>query len=135
MPEQRPFEDADLRSFTEAALKFTLAMREVVDTLVHGKYPLTQLEMNEDARASAAVVDEELAAVLQKIDPAKNDERLQAAQQAWESFRNNEATFVSRMDMDRVERGSIAPLIFWSSWEELTRERIDWLNNHFDDRS
>ena len=134
MPDQMPFKDAELKDFAEAALNFTHALREVVDTLIHGKYPLTQLDMNEDGRMSAATLDEKLSAALHKIDPAKKAGRFQVAQQVWETFRENEATFVSRMDLDRVDRGSIAPLIFWSSWEELTKERIDWLNRHFDDR-
>lgn len=133
LPEQPPFQDAEARDFAAASLDFTRAMREKVDMLIFGRYALTQLEMNEEAKVSAETTDKILSSRLQMIDPKGKDSRFQAAQQGWEAFRGNEATFVSRMDMNRVERGSIAPLIYWSSWEKLTRDRIDWISNHLGD--
>ncbi len=133
LPEQPPCDDVEVRAFVSATSAFTAALREVVDTLIYGRYALTQLEMNEEAKVSAENVDISLASRLQTIDPDGSNNRFQAAQACWMAFRESEATYVSRMDMDRVSRGSIAPLIYWSSWERLTKERIDWLTDHFDD--
>lgn len=134
LPEQPPCSDAVIRDFVISTSAFTVALREVVDTLIHGQYALTQLEMNEEAKVAAEDADRLLASRIQMIDPDGSDTRFQAAQKGWMVFRENEATFISRMDLDHVERGSIAPLIYWSSWEKLTIDRIDWLKSHFDDR-
>lgn len=118
--------------FVDAASNFTRTLREVTATLIHGRYPLTQLEMNQHALESAAAMDEALAAVLQKVDPETKNERFRTSQKQWEIFRANEATFVGRMDLDYHVRGSIAPLIYWGGWKSLTKERIDWINSHFE---
>lgn len=132
MPELEPFSKYEIEKFIESGLNFTEALGEVVGTLIHGQYPLTQLEMNEQAQESANIADEKLAIFLNKIDPGKRAKRFQISQKIWEQFRESESVYLSRMDKDRAERGSIAPLIYWGTWEEITLERINWIERHFE---
>lgn len=131
MPATPPFDYGELKQFARAAVEFTHAMDEVVSAILYGQYPLTQIEMNEHAHDLAQVSEGELAALVLRVDPERSDERFQKAHASWDAYRESEATFMSRMDLERRERGSIAPLIYWTTMDELTKERIKWITSNY----
>lgn len=127
MPETRPFTDDLLKQFARASFEFTQAIDQVISSLLYGDYPLTQIEINQRASERAKDSQKELDALLDRVNPGRVDERLKTAQAVWASYAENEATFLSRMDMERHERGSIAPSIYWAVADQLTKERIAWI--------
>lgn len=131
MPETKPFTDDQLRGFSKSASDFTHAMNQVINGLLYGKDDLPQIELNQRAADKAKISKAELDALLERVDPTNSDARLMKAQAAWANYAEIEATFLSRMDLDRIERGSIAPLVYWSIADELVRERIAWIRRSY----
>ena len=131
MPETRPFTDSQLKQFARASFEFTHAIDRVIANLLYGDYPLTQLEISQRASERAQDSNKELEALIERVNPGGADERLKAAQTMWASYADTEATFLSRMDMERHERGSIAPSIYWAVSDELTKERIAWITRSY----
>tara|TARA_R110000868_G_scaffold409882_3_gene696344 strand:+ start:2263 stop:3204 length:942 start_codon:yes stop_codon:yes gene_type:complete len=125
LPEDQDVGAPGLDGYIRAASQFVNAADEAFNTLLHGDYPLTQLEMNEAAATDARKAKEALAGVLNALDPAGKDNDLQASQAAWESFRDRQAEF--RSGINRPLPGSVAPMLYSSEVEKLTRARIEQL--------
>jgi uncharacterized protein YecT (DUF1311 family) len=83
------------------------------------------MEMNAAAAADAAKVNDELLAMLAALDRDETDEDLRASQTAWEAYRDRQAEY--RSGINRSDHGSIAPLLYSSEVEKLTRERVELL--------
>lgn len=131
MPETRPFTDDQLKQFARASFEFTHAIDQAITKLLYGNYPLTQIEINQRASERAQQSKQDLGALLDHVNPGGTSERLKKAQAVWVSYVESEATFLSRMDMERHEHGSIAPSIYWSVADELTKERIAWITRSY----
>jgi len=121
LPEQQDLEAGTLDAYILATSQFVNAADEAFNTLLYGDYPITQLEMNAAAAADAAKVNDELVATLAALDPDGKDEDLRASQAAWEAYRDRQAEY--RSGMNRSGHGSIAPLLYSSKVEKLTRDR------------
>lgn len=128
MPSSAPFEYNDLKMYAGATADFMLAVDQVIATLLRGDYPQTQHEMIEAAFASATEAAGELDALLEELGLSDEDGGFGRNQEAWETYRESEATFLS--GRDQPHSGSIAPLLYWSAWESLTRARITWIRSH-----
>jgi uncharacterized protein YecT (DUF1311 family) len=125
LPERQDIEAGTLHSYILSTSQFVNAADEAFNTLLYGDYPITQIEMNAAAAADAAKVNHELVAILATLDPDGNDEDLRASQAAWEAYRDRQAEY--RSGINRSGHGSIAPLLYSSEVEKLTRERVELL--------
>lgn len=125
LPEQQDVEAEMLDAYILSTSQFVNVADEVFNTLLYGDYPITQSEMNAAAAADAAKVDDELVAVLTVLDPDGGDEDLRASQAAWEAYRDRQAEY--RSGINRPDHGTIAPLLYNSEVEKLTRERVELL--------
>lgn len=128
LPDNAHIEPSTLMEFMEAAMSFCDALDQVLSTELHGDYPLTQLAMNDQAGQREREAEKRLKAVLAQIDPTKADEDFQTSQAAWEVYRARQAEF--RSNINSPTRGSIAPLIYHSEAERITRARIEDLENY-----
>ena len=81
--------------------------------------------MNIEAAKKAKAAEDELAAVLARLDPQEADETLWAGQAAWKEYRRLHAEF--RSGMNKPGHGSIAPTLYSSEIEAITRQRIEQL--------
>ena len=115
-------EKGQVDNFLKAAAELIEAADQALATLLHGAYPLTQADMNITAAESAAVAEGELAEVIAALDPTRSDEELLASQEAWTAYRGYQSAY--RSQINRPGHGSIAPLIYSSEFETITRERI-----------
>lgn len=125
LPADQSVEGAILDGYISAASQFVHAADQAFNTLLYGDYPLTQTAMNAAAAKDADEADNELAEVLEQLDPNKEQADLQASQTAWENFRDRHAEF--RSGITRPGHGSIAPMLYSGEIETLTRARIDQL--------
>lgn len=125
LPEQQEIDAGVLGAYIRSTSQFVNAADEAFNTLLYGDYPITQLEMNAAAAEDAAKVNEELIAILKAIDPEGVDEDLRSSQAAWETYRDRQAEY--RSGINHPGHGSIAPLLYSSEVEKLTRERVELL--------
>ncbi|VWX54414.1 lysozyme inhibitor LprI family protein [Novosphingobium sp. 9U] len=125
LPEQQEVEAGALDAYILSTSQFVNAADEAFNTLLYGDYPITQIEMNAAAAADAAKVNDELVGILVALDPDGKDEGLRASQAAWEAYRDRQAEY--RSGIKRPGHGSIAPLLYSSEVEKLTRERVELL--------
>ncbi|HEX8076314.1 MAG TPA: lysozyme inhibitor LprI family protein, partial [Chthoniobacterales bacterium] len=90
-----------------------------------------QQRLNREAHEAFERVDAELQATLAKIRAlALEDEQrreFEDAQRQWEAYRDAQASF----DAVEVKGGTLWPLLFYSTMEELTRERLEALQNKY----
>jgi uncharacterized protein YecT (DUF1311 family) len=124
LPEQQDVEAETLDAYISSTSQFVKAADEAFNTLLYGDYPITQFEMNA-AAAGAAKVNDELVAIPAALDADETDEDLRASQAAWEAYRDRQAEY--RSGINRPGHGSIAPLLYSSEVEKLTRERVELL--------
>lgn len=91
--------------------------------------PQTQSEMNTCAAKSASLADQKLNEAYQKlrgtVQGAETD-LLISAQRAWIDFRDKNCQFSS----DRFEGGSIAPMVYSSCIERVTKQRTEELEGY-----
>ena len=129
LPLRQVFETSELGGLIEAVRQFCEAVRWRTEFLLHGLVPLTQTDMNIAAGQSAAVADNELQQV---IVQARSDTDMRpefdAAQDAWEHYRDQHSEYVSRHS--RGDGGTISSLLYSSSFEQITRDRVKQLRNH-----
>jgi uncharacterized protein YecT (DUF1311 family) len=125
LPEQQDVEAGTLDAYILSTSQFVNAADEAFNTLLYGDYPITQIEINAAAAADAAKVNDELVAILAGLDADGKDEDLRASQAAWEAYRDRQAEY--RSGINRPGHGSIAPLLYSSEVEKLTRERVELL--------
>jgi uncharacterized protein YecT (DUF1311 family) len=125
LPEQQDVEAGTLEAYVSSTSQFVNAADEAFNTLLYGDYPITQFEMNAAAAAGAAKVNDELVEILAALDPDRKDEGLKASQAAWEAYRDRQAEY--RSEINHPGHGSIAPLLYSSEVEKLTRERVELL--------
>jgi uncharacterized protein YecT (DUF1311 family) len=78
--------------------------------------------MNALAAEKADEAEAELQEVLAKLDPDRSNMALAAGQEAWTEYRRRHAEFRSRIN--EPTPGSIAPLLYASEMEKVTRARI-----------
>jgi uncharacterized protein YecT (DUF1311 family) len=90
-----------------------------------GSTALTQSEMNEAAASKGQAAQDKLSTILHGLDPDGSDEELKKAQTAWEVYRDAHASY--RSGINDPLPGSIAPLLWWSSYETTTNARIEEL--------
>lgn len=112
-------------SYIRATSQFVSAADQAFNTLLHGDYSLTQAEMNAVAADNTSKAKESLAAILAAVDPHDENAELKASQAAWESFCDRHAEFCS--GINRPATGSMAPLLYSSEVEKMTRSRIEQL--------
>ncbi|KQN18059.1 MULTISPECIES: lysozyme inhibitor LprI family protein [unclassified Sphingomonas] len=125
LPEQQDVEAKTLGAYISSTSQFVNAADEAFNTLLYGDYPITQFEMNVAAAAGVAKVNDELVEILAALDPDRQDEDLKASQAAWEAYRDRQAEY--RSGINHPGHGSIAPLLYSSEVEKLTRERLELL--------
>ncbi|WP_010161211.1 lysozyme inhibitor LprI family protein [Sphingomonas sp. PAMC 26617] len=125
LPEQQDVEGGILDEYILSTSQFVNAADEAFNTLLYGEYPITQVEMNAAAAADAARVNDELIVILGDFDPSGEDLDLRASQAAWEAYRDRQAEY--RSGINHPGHGSIAPLLYSSEVEKLTRERVELL--------
>lgn len=125
LPEDENVEAAALDRYIRAASQFVNAADQAFSTLLHGDYPLTQTAMNAAAAEGARKAERELVDLLNRLDPNKDLPDLQASQNAWENFRDRQAEF--RSGINQPGHGSIAPMLYSSEIETLTRARVEQL--------
>lgn len=125
LPDQQDVDAGTLDAYILSTSQFVNAADEAFNTLLYGDYPVTQTEMNEAAAADAAKIHAELVTILAALDPNERDDDFRASQAAWEAYRDRQAEYRSRIN--RPGHGSIAPLLYSSEVEKLTRERVELL--------
>ena len=123
LPDDRDTGLQSIADFTRATIQFVEAADQYLDRLLHGDYPTTQQGMNAAAAEKAEDADADLRDILAQLDPNGSDERLIAAQAAWEDYRLKQAEYRSGF----FSRGSIAPMLFADEMEKVTRARIERL--------
>jgi uncharacterized protein YecT (DUF1311 family) len=125
LPDHQEVEAGTLDKYILSTSQFVNAADEAFNTLLYGDYPITQIEMNAAAAADAAEVNDELVTILAALDPEEMDDDLRASQAAWEAYRDRQAEYQS--GLNHPGHGSIAPLLYSSEVEKLTRERVELL--------
>jgi uncharacterized protein YecT (DUF1311 family) len=130
LPENQDVEAATLDAYIQSTSQFLNAADEAFNTLLYGDYPITQSEMNAAATAEVQKANDELVAVLRALDPDGTNEDLQASQATWEVYRERQAEY--RSGINRPGHGSMAPLLYSSEVEKLTRERVQLLKLYRD---
>jgi hypothetical protein len=97
---------------------------------VYRKARFKQQRLNRTALAAYELVEEELQALLVQIrNLALEDEQrheFEEAQGYWERFRDAQA-----FDAAEVKGGTLWPLLFFTTMEELTRERLESLRKSY----
>jgi len=126
IPNESPYIIQDIEIFMKSAKEFVDAVDEEVETKLHGKYPLTQLEMNIFAQTKADRADADLQRVLLLLDARKQDRALWKGQAAWEEYRRLHAEYCSRIN--DPSPGSIAPMIYHEEFETITLARVKQLH-------
>jgi uncharacterized protein YecT (DUF1311 family) len=114
----------------DAARKFIEAADAVLDTELHGLYPLTQAEMTNSSYEEAERANskmEKLFATLRSQDGV-NGELLEQSQAAWVAYRKAEAEFQA----SSMEGGSAWPMIYALTEADLTEERAKRLESRIE---
>jgi uncharacterized protein YecT (DUF1311 family) len=92
--------------------------------------PQTQLDLNQCADLRAKAIDKRLHQVYQQVRAkykgSENEKLLSNAQLDWINYRDSACTF----SISRFKGGSIAPLVFSSCVEKMTKQRIDELETY-----
>ncbi|MGH6789543.1 MAG: hypothetical protein ACRECC_07650, partial [Pseudolabrys sp.] len=88
-PEKKPFEAGEIGRFLDDAALFLEASDEELATRLFGDYPLTQSEMNADARKQFEVATEQLAVVCKEA--AAETPEISEVQKLWTAFMTAEA--------------------------------------------
>jgi uncharacterized protein YecT (DUF1311 family) len=125
IPNKSPYIIQDIEIFLKSAREFVDAVEEEIQTKLHGKYPLTQLEMNIFAQTKAEEADAKLQQVLLLLYAEKQDRALWKAQAAWEAYRRLHAEYCSRIN--DPSPGSMAPMIYHEEFETITSARVKQL--------
>lgn len=123
LPDDRDLGLEDIADFARATVGFVEAGDQYLDRLIHGDYPVTQQGMTAAAAEKADEADVELRDILAQLDPDGSDEKLSAAQAAWEEYRWKQAEYRSAP----YQGGSIAGMLFADELETITRARIERL--------
>lgn len=124
LPERSPLTAEETDEFPSAALKFALAVDEVLERALYGDVPLTQFDMNEQAGASLRRIEQELADVI--VDSGlSNEEEFQGVLAAVKVYTDAYAAWSS--GVNNPGRGTIAPLLFAGAKESLLRDFISQL--------
>ena len=91
----------------------------------------SQAEMNHQAAKDFHKADAQLnrtyAALMAKLPDAESKRKLKESQRAWIAFRDAETAFVAY----QFRRGSMAPVLRWTSMTETTEQRIKQLKADF----
>jgi hypothetical protein len=123
MPRTNPHTVDDVDDFLRSATLFVQAVDEMLNTRLHGKYPLNQREMNRDAAARLDAATDELTALCQLIASEYGSTTIFDVQSVWEVFRDAEAKRQSEVFFG----GSMQPMIHSLAAEKLTRAWIEEL--------
>jgi uncharacterized protein YecT (DUF1311 family) len=130
LPADPNFAQDELSGLLTAADEFVRAADQAFNTLINGHYPLTQVDMNFAAAASADKVEAEMNDVVQKLlDDGWGDDLLEA-QKAWAVFCTEHSAMMSGMNSEMP--GSGASAIYSSEREELTLQRTRQLREILD---
>ena len=100
----------------------------------NSNFAQTQQEMNQTAQKSYEKSDKELNEVYSKLIKSLDKteiSKLIAIQKLWIKFRDSHCEFESSL----YEGGSIVPLIYANCLEELTKKRIEELNQSIKNRN
>lgn len=123
LPDDRSIGLESIADFARAAVQFVEAADQYFDRLIHGDYPTTQLGLNFAAADRADAAETELQDILAQLDPDGSDQRLIAAQAAWEDYRLKQANY--RAGPYRDDGASLAPMLHSDEMEKITRARIE----------
>lgn len=128
LPSEIVFDPNDLPTFIEAVQRFIEATEWTVVEILHGSVPRTQVEMNRLAGEDLRGHEEELEAVLKRVEahPDIDDDALSEAQSAWADFADRHACLVA----SQVEGGTMYPLLWASAKAALVRDRITQLKGY-----
>jgi len=123
IPQKKPHTVEEVNDFLSSATLFVQAFDQMLNTRLHGDYPLNQREMNRDAADRNAASTEELKTLCEKIAQAYGSNTIHDVQKAWKLFQEAEA----KRQSDVYLGGSIQPMIYSAAAESLTRARIEEL--------
>lgn len=123
MPRKKPHTADEVDDFLRSATLFVQALDEMLSTRLHGKYPLSQAEMNSEAASRSEAAMEELEELCEQIAREEGSTTIYDVQKAWAIFLDAEADRQSQV----ASGGSMQPMIYSSAAESLTRTRIDEL--------
>jgi Lysozyme inhibitor LprI len=120
LPIEPPYERQEIDQFLDAATQFVEATDETLYTMLHGhSSPITQHEMNAQARADAEAAQVELSNVVQKIAERDGAETIFEVQKLWEAFKEAEAT----RRADEWKGGSGWPMLYHSAQATIIKNR------------
>jgi uncharacterized protein YecT (DUF1311 family) len=120
MPETPPHSTDEVSHFLAVASQFLHAAQEHFLSLVYGDYPLTQMEMNQDAASKHAGATDELEALCNVIERESESKEIHEVQRAWLAFKEAEAGRQTQWHLG----GSIRPMIYSTVAAQLTNDRI-----------
>lgn len=126
-PRETPYIHSEVGEFIEAALSLVRATMERFLTLLYGRYPLTQADMNVNAGQRSEAAKLELAKLVSEITPLVGT-LFSDAQQAWETFSKQQA--LAESGLGTAGAGSMAPMIYNGVIAVLTHERISYLSQY-----
>lgn len=127
LPNEKPYAATDIPVFLKAAENFIRATDSAINSKLYGKYPITQGDMNIEAKKRADQAEADLQGILARLDPSKKDRELWQTQAAWAKYRDLQAEHVSHIN-DPLP-GSIAPCNYWSEVADITRSRVERLQS------
>lgn len=139
------YKKEEIEGFFEETLRFTKALREVLDFERFGKVPLTQTEMNLAASESLQKAESDLNAIATEAREFASQftfsglpspsgegrswlEYLNASQEKWLQYRNAECDFEWFLN----QGGTIHPTLWYGTAEELTKARYEQLRKWLD---
>lgn len=125
VPAERPYTIGEIDDFLDAAISFMTACEERFTFLVHGDYPLTQLDMTTRAGQSLEDAEKELVDVYHQVEQLVDSALLRRTQTAWEVYRDLQSEL--RSGINDPDSGSIAPMIHYDEMATITRERVKQL--------
>lgn len=119
-PMAPPYEREEIEQFLDAAIQFAEATEETLYSMLHGhSAPMSQSEMNAQARADAEAAQVELSKVVQEIAKQDKAETIFEVQKLWEAFKVAEAA----MRSDEWKGGSGWPMIYYSAQASIIKNR------------
>lgn len=117
-PGVKPYENADVDAFLTAAREFAHATEQTLYSRLYPDYPLTTMEMVDEAGRALHAAQREQEDILAKVKPLVSDpldrDLLRRSQEAWIAYRDLHAQLRSC----NLEGGSLQP---WMQIQELTR--------------
>ncbi|WP_411906267.1 lysozyme inhibitor LprI family protein [Rhizobium mayense] len=125
LPTERPFSNAEISGFLEAATEFIGATDLVLLEELNGPIPRTQAEMNSRAVAEVKDLDREIGILLNRIISRKDTDLglLHQSQKAWENFARAEAEYRASL----VAGGTLEPVVRAGSMAIESLRRIETL--------